>query len=100
MNNDDVKYLEGVLREAVKEQIQITVNGKIDKIKTHLEEQDKILQKHSQTLNLLDQRVKPYEKFSGFFVNLKAGAVWVAGLIIPVGVILALGTWFYDKLKN
>jgi len=89
------KRLEATLTQAVEQQIKITVNGKIDglqadaiEIKNHLAKQDKTLEEHGDMIRSIDERVKPFEETVGTFSNIKKGIVWLAGLIIPMGVVV------------
>ncbi len=72
---------------AVEQQIKVTVNGKIDgikkdvaDIKSHLEDQDKVL-------GNLGAKIEPFDEAKTFFANFKAGVMWFAGLLVPLGII-------------
>lgn len=67
--------------EAVRDQIQITVNGKIDNIKEHLNEQDV---KIEELLKSTQEVIDTYNDGKGFFTILKKTAMF----IIPVA-----GAW-------
>lgn len=88
------------LKETVSTEIQRTVNGKIDSlkkdaehIKNHLAEQDKILIS-------LDERIKPFEETVGWFSKFKAGVVWLAGLILPMGVVIGVGKFILNFIRQ
>jgi len=111
--NPELEQFKIHITTAVQETIVKVVNGKIDAIKkdidelksdagvikNHLTNQDRIQEDHGEVLRKLDQRVRPFETATGFFVNLKTAVVWIAGLFIPVGIISGAIIWFYKLIE-
>jgi ABC-type transport system involved in cytochrome bd biosynthesis fused ATPase/permease subunit len=71
---------------AVKEQVIITVNGKIDEVKKHLHDQDLHLDRIDKKLDQL----KPVSQFIVITRILRKFLIWVA---TPVGIIGAIIKW-------
>lgn len=63
--------------EAVRDQVQITVNGKIDKIREHLNSQDL-------KLDVMDKKLTPLVEIKNTTTNLGKAVIWLGGAIIMV----------------
>src|SRR3990167_10895230 len=90
---EDVKRFDEIpkkedIEKAVAESVKITVNGKIDAIKTHLEKQDAMLIS-------LDAKIKPFSQTKWFLTTAGKGLMYAGGL---AGAILGL-LYFFREIK-
>jgi len=75
--------------DAVKEQVVVTVNGKIDKIKEHLEKQDVKLELMDGKIDDLKEKTLPLVQTLTVAQLIKKFLVWAA----PLGVLAGLFNW-------
>lgn len=84
-----VQDLTEKITNAVKEQVVVTVNGKIDKIKEHLEKQDIKLELMDKKLEDLQDKTLPIVQGLTFVQILKKFVVWMT----PLGILITWLKW-------
>lgn len=89
-----LKNFSGELKEEVTNQIKITVNGKIDKIAKHLEDQDKsmsdlilALKRAESVTEPIIERQKAFKVFGTYFKDARSFVISISSLIGALGVI-------------
>lgn len=87
-----VTDLEKKMANVIQQEIKQTVNGKIDKVKEHLEKQDVKLQQMDEKIDLL-RPVSDIVKFSRLF---RKGFLWIAPL---GGAILAIYKFLIKDIR-
>lgn len=85
--SDLVDDLNNKFLGAVRQEIKITVNGKIDGIKKHLEDQDSVLSDITQELQLLKTNTQPVIDIRRTVIDVARFITWLAAVIIAVGSI-------------
>ena len=84
MTSDEMEIVKNEIRDT----IQVVVNGKIDKIATHLNEQDKKLDEHI-------EKMQPVIDGLAFLKTGNTIFKWVGGTVIMLGALVAiLKGWF------
>ena len=84
-----VTHLKDVIVGAVRDEVKLTVNGKIDQIKKHLERQDIKLEKMDRKIDDLTEKTLPVVESITLFKILKKFVIWVA----PLGLIVTWLKW-------
>lgn len=87
-----VQDLKKELLKEVREEIKITVNGKIDGIKKHLEEQDRKDEIRFKSIETKLDELKPVGRGIRFLKGTRDFAIWIT----PLGVLYGIYQW----LKN
>lgn len=74
------------MRQTVENQIQVTVNGKIDKIQ--------------KSIDNLTEQITPVTDTRKWFSDLKSGAGWVAGFLTPLAIIGGMLMYVFKQIKQ
>ncbi len=80
-----VSDLKEVILTAVRDEVKITVNGKIDRMQKHLEGQDKILGEIKDEQKRLKTDTDPIINIKNVTWNFIKGVLWMAGAIFAIG---------------
>lgn len=80
------------MKRVVIENMDKKFNGNMEKLNIRMDEQDKILKS-------LDQRIQPFEKTKNWFQMAKTGAIWIAGFITPITIIIAAIMYIKQWIK-
>jgi magnesium-transporting ATPase (P-type) len=81
------------IREAVREEIRVTVNGKIDGIKAHLIKQDERADVMERKMDVMGEKIddlKPLSEFQKGINSLRKFILWIAA---PASIIYGLYQW-------